>query len=169
MDGKEVHFHALTIIDVFTSWIEIIPIQTKESKYIRTLIEQEWLRRYPRPSRFIFDLGGEFDNKWMVTLGKKWFVNTTPTTVKNPRANAIIERVHRVMGDMVRVQLASRHEHDDPVREMLSATAYGIRATVHGTTQYTPAQLRSLFQRHDFAYKHGGEHGIHSTAATSGN
>ena len=30
---------------------------------IRDLFVQEWLRRYPRPSRIIFDAGGEFDNQ----------------------------------------------------------------------------------------------------------
>ena len=49
--------------------------------------------------------------------------------------------MHRIMGDMVRVQLASRHEHEDPIKDMLSAAAYGIRATVHGTTGYSPAQM----------------------------
>jgi transposase InsO family protein len=141
IDNKETQFHSLTIIDTFTSWVEIIPIQTKESKYIRSLVEQEWLRRYPRPSRMLYDQGGEFDNQWFQTLARKWHFKPEPITVRNPRANAIVERLHRIMGDMLRVQLTTRHELDDPIREILSAAAYGIRATVHGTTQYTPAQL----------------------------
>ena len=47
----------------------------------------------------------------------------------------------RVLGDMLRVQLASRHLNDDPIKDLTSAAAYGIRATVHGVTRYTPAQL----------------------------
>ena len=38
-------------------------------------------------------------------------------------------------------QLTRRHEHDDPVSDMLQAAAYGIHATVHGTTGYAPSQL----------------------------
>ena len=49
------------------------------------------------------------------------------------------------MADMIRVQLVSHHEHDDPVADMCAAAAYAIRGTVHGTTQYTPAQL--VFQK----------------------
>ena len=45
------------------------------------------------------------------------------------------------MGDMIRVQLTQQHEHDDPLRDIFSAAAYGIRATVHGTTLFTPGQL----------------------------
>jgi transposase InsO family protein len=87
-------FHALTIIDVFTSWVEIIPIITKNAQYVSEQIEQEWIRRYPRPSRIIFDQGGEFDNNWFVSLLQKWEIKREPTTVKNPRANAIVEQLH---------------------------------------------------------------------------
>jgi hypothetical protein len=49
--------------------------------------------------------------------------------------------MHQVMGDMLLVQLATQHEHDKPIEDMTSAVAYAIRATVHGTTRYSPAQL----------------------------
>ena len=71
----------------------------------------------------------------------RWYVKPEPITVKNPRANAIVERMHRVLGDMLRIQLAKRHQHDEPIADMTSAAAYAIRATVHGTTKYTPSQL----------------------------
>jgi len=63
--------------------------------------------------------------------------------VKNPTANAIVEGLHCIMGDMLHVQIASKHEHDDPIQDYLSAAAYayGIRATVHGTTLHSPGQL----------------------------
>lgn len=141
LNKNQVSFHALTMIDVFTGWIEIIPIKSKTAQHISNLIEQEWLRRYPRPSRFIFDQGGEFDNQYLYLLLRKWHVKPEPTTVKNPRANAIVERVHRIMGDMLRAQLTTKHDHDDPVQDLLSAAAYGLRATVHGTTLFTPGQL----------------------------
>ena len=49
--------------------------------------------------------------------------------------------MHRVLGDMIRVQLVKTHVHDDPIKDMTSAAAYAIRATVHGVTKYTPSQL----------------------------
>jgi len=141
ISGKTVEFHALTIIDPFTSWVEIVPIHTKRAPYIRDQILQQWLRRYPRPARIIFDQGGEFDNAWLFALCKRWNITPVPTTTMNPRANAIVERMHKIMADMIRCQMSLRHQDDDPVRDMLSAIAYAIRSTVHGTTQYTPGQL----------------------------
>jgi len=141
IDDKVVYFHALTIVDPFTSWVEIIPVLSKKKNHIRDLFEQEWLRRYPRPSRVIYDQGGEFDNDEFHCLLSKWYIKKEPITVKNPTANAIVEQLHCIMGDMLHVQIASRHAHDDPVRDYLSAAAYGIRATVHGTTLYSPGQV----------------------------
>ncbi len=91
VNDKEVFFHSLTIMDVFTGWVEIVPITTKDSGVIRDLFVQEWLRRYPRPSRVIFDQGGEFDCQNFHDELKTWFISPTPITVQNPRANAIVE------------------------------------------------------------------------------
>jgi hypothetical protein len=40
VDGKGIEFHALTIIDPFTSWVEINPIQCKKGAYMHDLILQ---------------------------------------------------------------------------------------------------------------------------------
>jgi len=89
----------------------------------------------------IFDRGGEFDNHVFHGLCTKWFIRPVPITAKNPRANAIVERMHRVLGDMLRVQLVKYHEKDDPIKDLTSAAAYAMRATVHGVTKCTPSQL----------------------------
>jgi len=141
VNGKEQSFHTLTIIDVFAGWPEIIPIDTKTKQPVADLVEQEWFRRCPRPSRVIFDQGGEFDNHVFHGLCAKWFINPAPIAAKNPRANAVVERVHGVLGDMLRVQLVKHHEKDDPIKDLTSAAAYAMRATVHGVTKHTPSQL----------------------------
>ena len=141
INEQEVEFFTFTIIDVFTGWVEIIPMKEKKMEVIRDLLVQNWLRRHPRPSRCIFDAGSEFDNEEMSKCLTTWFIKPEPVTVKNPRANAIVERMHRVLGDMLRCQLANLHPKENVVAELTSAAAFGIRATVHGTTKFTPAQL----------------------------
>ena len=141
INGKTVEFNTLTIIDVFTSWVEILPIATKKAEHIRDLFVQEWLRRYPRPSRIIYDAGTEFDNAVFRAMCTQWYIKPEPITVKNPQANSIVERMHRILGDMLRVQLARTHAHDDPIRDMTSAAAFALRATVHGVTKFSPSQL----------------------------
>jgi len=141
VNSKERFFHTLTIIDVFTGWPEIVPIDAKTKQPTADLVEQEWFRRCPIPSRVIFDQGGEFDNNVFHGLCTKWFIHPVPITAKNPRANAIVERMHRVLGDMLRVELVKCHEKDDPIKDLTSAAAYAMRDAVHGVTKYTPSQL----------------------------
>jgi len=49
--------------------------------------------------------------------------------------------MHRVFGDMLRLQLVKCHEKDDPIKDLTSAAAYAMRAAVHGVTKSTPSQL----------------------------
>ena len=93
---KEILYDAVPM-----TWCEILPVQAKTALHIANLVEQEWLRRYPRPRRAIFDQGGEFDNQHFRRLLQRWMsIRPEPITVKNPRANAVVERLHRAMGDM---------------------------------------------------------------------
>ena len=65
------------------------------------------------------------------------------TTNYNPQANGVVERVHAVMGDILRTfELEERElDEDNPWGEFLSSCAFAIRATYHTTLQATPAQL----------------------------
>ena len=49
--------------------------------------------------------------------------------------------MHQVLGDMLRVQLVSRHNLEDPIQELTSSAAYAIRATTHGVTKFAPSHL----------------------------
>ena len=48
---------ALTIVDVATRWIEILPLKSKDSLTVSNLTDEQWLGRYPRPEKCIHDQG----------------------------------------------------------------------------------------------------------------
>ena len=48
-------------------------------------------------------------------------IEPVPTTVKNPTANSIAERLHLIMGDMLRCLIATDQEFEDPVRDIMAA------------------------------------------------
>ena len=66
-----------------------------------------------------------------------------PTTVKNPQANSILERVHQVLGNMLRVKNITALDIDpvDPWTNILASVAWAIRSTNHMTNGASPAQL----------------------------
>ena len=67
-----------------------------------------------------------------------------PITSRNPQANAIVERVHKTLNDMVCTKgIKDSRDLDETYgwSGMLSALQFGINATVHTTTRATPGQL----------------------------
>ena len=66
-----------------------------------------------------------------------------PSAAWNPQSNAILERVHQVLGDCLRsFNLDQRDLHpNDPFEEFLTAAAYAIRSAYHTTLGFSPAQL----------------------------
>ena len=70
-------------------------------------------------------------------------IKRKPISVRNPQANAIVERIHQVIANMIRTfDLENNYlEEDDPWRGILSATAFAVRSTYHTTLKKTPGQL----------------------------
>ena len=73
----------------------------KSSARISQIFDQIWLSRYPRPKRVIIDNGVEF-KKDFIPLTEDYGVKVVTTTIKNSQANAIIERLHQVVHNMMR-------------------------------------------------------------------
>ena len=65
------------------------------------LFNKQWLSRYPRSKYVIYDNGSEFKLHFQ-DLCALYGLEQKPTSVRNPQANAILERLHADIGDMLR-------------------------------------------------------------------
>ena len=102
----------MTFVDPATGWFEITEIPDKSSARISHIFNSTWLARYPRPRKVIFDNGNEFKKDFFPLL-HDFAIKPTPTTIKNPQANAILERLHQVLGDMLRTKNLQEYSFDD--------------------------------------------------------
>ena len=143
MLGKKIkkEVQALTIIDRATSWPEIIPAQSKDSQVISELFDSEWLCRYPRPVRVIHDNGSEFIGMEFQEMLSSYGIKSSPTSVKNPKGNAIVERMHLTAGDMLRTAEFEGNNWKYELNKTLQSVAWAIRSTVSTVTNYSPGQL----------------------------
>lgn len=96
------NIQALTVMDIATTCPEFVAIKNKTSHHIATLFDGDWLYRYPRPAKVVFDNGNEFLGQEFQELLHSYSIKPVPMTVKIPRSKGIIERVHLTMGDMLR-------------------------------------------------------------------
>ena len=69
------------------------------TNHVAMQYENNWLAKYPRPLQCIHDNGGEFTGHEFQTLLQQQGISDKPTTVKNPQANAICERMHQTMAN----------------------------------------------------------------------
>eukprot|EP00957_Ditylum_brightwellii_P008947 677314-Ditylum_brightwellii.AAC.1 len=66
-----------------------------------------------------------------------------PTIVRNPQANATLERAHQVVGSMLHAQELEKKSFtkDDHWGEVLASSAWTICSTYHTMLGTTPRQL----------------------------
>ena len=133
---------AVTMIDPATGWFEIKEIPNKESYTVAEAVEQTWFARYPWPTQVILDRGTEFMGEFTRMLKEDYGVKKRPITARNPQANAIIERVHQTIGQIIRaMEVQNTDNLDTPFQGVLAAVSFAVKATVHTTLQATPSQL----------------------------
>ena len=75
---------------------------------------------------------------------EKYGIKKRGISPRNPQANSILERIHQVIGNMIKTfKIYDREdlEEQDPWSGILSAIMFGVRATYHTTLDATPTQL----------------------------
>jgi hypothetical protein len=132
---------ALTVLDKATGWPEFIATKNKSSYHISILFDSDWLCRYPRPQHVIHDNGAEFTGSAFQELLSSYGIRAKSTSVRNPKSNGVIERVHLTMGDMLRTMKFSGNDWFQDLQRTLDAVAWAIRATINPVIKYSPCHL----------------------------
>ena len=138
------------MIDPATGWFEMVELPVieifktygddaktaetfdKTSLQIAKLVNKLWFSRYPRPRYVIHYNGSEFKLHFQY-LCKSYGLKRKPIMIKNPQANTILERVHGVIGSMIRtseIDMAASVNLDD-VDNFFSNASWAIRSTYH--------------------------------------
>jgi transposase InsO family protein len=132
---------ALTIIYKGTGWPEFIATQSKSSQKIAILFDGAWVCHYPRPGRVVFDNGREFTGGELQELLQSYGVQPVPTTVRNPKSNGVIERVHLMMGDMRKTITFEGEDWMLEAQRKLDAVAWANRTTINPDLKYSPCHV----------------------------
>ena len=72
---------------------------------------------------------------------EEYGINKSTITTRNPQANAILERAHQTIGNIIRTFQFEDLNEDDPWSGIISAVAFSMRATVSTTTGHSPMQM----------------------------
>ncbi len=118
----------------------------KTSDTISWRYAQCWLSCYPWPQQCIHDPGGEFTEEEFQILLKNCCIKDKCTSAKNQQANAVCERMHQTVGNVLRTLL-----HREPpqniatakefIDEALSIAMHAMRVGIHTTLDRSPGSL----------------------------
>jgi transposase InsO family protein len=151
--NRPYEFNALTVIDNVSNLVELVRIDEKTAAHVARKFAQVWLSRYPWPARCVHDNGGEFVGPEFQFLLQSCRIKDAPTSSKNPQANAICERMHQTVGNVLRTLLHGEPPRDvtrakDFIDEALSTAMHAMRTGVHTTLGSSPGNL--VFHRDMF-------------------
>jgi hypothetical protein len=129
-----------------TNLVKLVRIENKESDHITQKFAQCWLTRYPWPQRCIHDPGGEFTEPEFQTLLQNCHIRYVYTTAKNPKSNAVCERMQQMVGNVLRTLLHGKTPQDmanakEYIDEALSIAMHAMRAAIHSTLESSPGSL----------------------------
>jgi hypothetical protein len=160
-DGSSIDCMALTMIDPASSWLEVVELPTitcvmtkkvngkeitieeeifdKSSDRISRIVNKIWLSRYPRCRYLIYNNGSEFKLHFE-TFCDSYGIKRKPTTIKNPQVNAICERVHQVLGTMMRTSELDMADsvHPADIDTFIDNAVWAIHSTYHTVLKALP-------------------------------
>ena len=106
---------------------------------ISNLVNKNWFCRYPRCQYINYDNGSEFKLHF-VALCESFGITSKPTSIKNPTANTILERVHQVISSLLctaEIDMATSVKPSN-IETFVTNAAWAIRSTYHTVLKASP-------------------------------
>jgi hypothetical protein len=117
-------------------------IPNKTAVEVTDIAEKMWFTRYLLPQKITLDhRGKEFMAEFAKMVREDYGLKIKPITTRNPQANAIIERVHQTIGNIIRTFDIQHMDEKDPWSGILAATMFAVCTTYHTTVQATSMHL----------------------------
>ena len=119
----------MSMIDLCTGFPEFSALMNSTSKHAAEILDCTWLCRYPQPLQIGHDNGTEFMGSEFQEMCHSYNIEPKPTTVKNPQAQGVVERMHLVLGDALRMTVF-QEDFEGDLGMLIQACAWSLCTTV---------------------------------------
>lgn len=127
--------YALTAIDRFTRWPEVMPLADITAESTAKALLEGWISRYGCPESITTDRGRQFESRLFAVLTELTGSQHKRTTAYHPACNGIIERFHRQLKSAITCHA------DQHWTESLPMVLLGIRSAWKQDLQASAAEL----------------------------
>ncbi|GFW71895.1 transposon Tf2-6 polyprotein [Trichonephila clavipes] len=141
--------YCLTVVDRFTRWMEIIPTADMTAETVCRALLSVWISRFGCPAIITTDQGTNFESNLFRELSNLLGTNRIRCCAYHPKANGLVERLHRHLKSAIKAHENSKWSEIIPIvlLGMRSTVKKDINATcaelVYGTTLRLPSDLFS--------------------------
>ena len=109
-------------------WFDMTSIKTKQADVIANKLECAWLTKYPIPIQVVLNRGRDFMAEVIFLIHEEYDVKRKPITTRNMQANAILERDHQTIGNIIRTFQLDKVEleMENPWEGILAAVIFAL-------------------------------------------
>ncbi|KHJ43368.1 integrase core domain protein [Trichuris suis] len=138
--------YLLTCIDRFSHWPEAIPLRDVSADTVASALSSGWISRFGAPQTITTNQGRQFESELSNKLTQFCGTQRIRTTAYNPKANRMVERMHRQLKAAIMCHRKSDWLQVLPwVLRMRATVCQDLQASVtelvYGTTLRLPSQL----------------------------
>lgn len=129
--------YLLVFQDMFTRWVECIPIRKSNAQTIIEHLKEQVFLRFGTPKVFFSDNETEFRNKTMDKFLEERGVHHTYAPPYHPQPNTV-ERANRTIKTMIREYIEGHHKNWD---EHIAEFAFSMNTATQESLQTSPVML----------------------------
>lgn len=126
--------YVLVVVDSFSRWMEAYPIPNMEAKTVAAVLVNEFISRFGVPMWIKSDQGKQFKCELFTQVCDLLQVEHYMSTAFHPQGNSRVERMVKVVGNLLAAFCTTQKEWD----EKLPLLTLAYRSTVHEVTGYSP-------------------------------
>lgn len=130
--------YILVIIDRFSRFVELIPIEATTAKSTCAAFYNEWICAHGVPVQLSTDGGSHFNNSTMKELCRLLDVSYHVTTAYHPESHGVVERMNYVVMQSIRAIMA---DTESEWSEILGPVKFAINTSVNRSTGLTPFEV----------------------------
>ena len=132
------HKFIITATDYFTKWVEAVPLSVASGRTISLFILNHIICRFGVPSEIITDNGGQFKNKDLKHLCKKFKIKQHWSSIYFPQGNGQAEASNKTI---LKILHRTVHKNGRDWHLQINPALWAYRTSIRTPTGATPFSL----------------------------